>query len=182
MRAAFTAFFIFTILPGLAEAKNVIKTEVSDKDGHYQVAFEVTIDAPTKRVRQLMTDYAHLDRISETVVESRILGAKNNKQRVGLTIRSCVLFFCKTIRKVEDVETLENGDIVTLAIPQLSDFRYAREHWQILDEQPQTRIKYQAELWPSFFIPPLIGPWLVKSKIRSELNTSAAILETLARL
>src|SRR5712692_11642630 len=172
--------FAAAILPKQVAAMAVIHTDVTHSNGKYNVTFEVLVNADSRKVRRIMTDYAHLDRISGTIIESRILATENDKQRVGLTIRSCVLFFCKTIKKVEDVETLENGDIVTIALPQFSDFHYAMEHWRILDEQTRTRIKYQAELWPSFYIPPLIGPWLVKSKIRAELKTSATILETLA--
>ncbi len=180
MRAAAASLWLMVGLTQPCKAITIVNTEVLHNRDKYYVAFEVLVNADSRNVRRLMTDYAHLNRISGTIIESRILATENDKQRVGLTIRSCVLFFCKTIKKVEDVETLENGDIVTIALPQFSDFHYAMEHWRILDEQTRTRIKYQAELWPSFYIPPLIGPWLVKSKIRAELKTSATILETLA--
>lgn len=172
---------VLAALCAQAAAATITRADVSEKNGKYTVSFEAVVDADSRNVRRLMTDYAHLDRLSKTIIESRILKTENNKQRIGLVARVCVLFFCKTMKKVEDVETLKNGDIVTAAIPQLSDFHYALEHWQILAEQNQTRIKYQAELRPSFYIPPLIGPWLVKSKIRDELEATTIALESLAK-
>jgi hypothetical protein len=172
---------ILAALCAQAPAATITRTDVSENNGKYTVSFEAVVDADSRRVRQLMTDYAHLDRLSKTIIENRVLETGTDKQRIRLVVRSCILFFCKTIKRVEDIETLKNGDIVSIAIPQLSDFHYALEHWQILAEQNQTRIKYRAELQPSFYIPPLIGPWLVKFKIRDELATSTAILENLAR-
>jgi hypothetical protein len=160
-------------------AMTVTRIDVTHDNAKYNVVFEVLVSAPNRNVRRLMTDYAHLDRLSKTIIENRILAKDKNKQRIYLAMRACVLFFCKTIKKVVDAKELENGDIITTAIPQLSDFHYAVERWQILDEHDQTRIRYWAELSPSFFVPPLIGPLVVKSKIRSELKTSATLLETL---
>jgi len=171
---------VLAALCAQAAAATISRAEVGEKNGKYTVSFEAVVDADSRKVRRLMTDYAHLDRLSKTIIESRILKTENNKQRIALVARACVLFFCKTLKKVEDVETLKNGDIVTVAIPQLSDFHYALEQWQILAERNRTRIKYQAELQPSFYIPPLIGPWLVKSKIHDELETTTTILENLA--
>ncbi len=179
MRAAAIALFVLALAPQLAQATAVAKTEVSEKDGHYKVDFEVVIDAPIQKVRQIMTDYARLSRLSDTITESRVLAAETNKQRVGLTFRACVLFFCRTMKRVEDVETLADGDIVATAVPQLSDFHYSVEHWRIAGEHARTRIKYHAELSPSFYVPPLLGPWLMKSKIRNELETTAKKIEAL---
>jgi hypothetical protein len=47
-------------------------------------------------------------------------------------------------------------------------------------EGDQSRIEYRAEMEPDSFIPPLIGPFLLKRKIRKELRATALIIETLA--
>jgi hypothetical protein len=78
------------------------------------------------------------------------------------------------------VETRGNGDILTLADPAASDFRHARELWQLQPHAGGTRLTYQAEFEPAFFVPPLIGPWLIKARLRSELEDIAARLEQLA--
>ena len=73
-----------------------------------------------------------------------------------------------------------DGNIDTLTLPEQSDFSYAHEHWQISGEGQRTRILYRAEMTPSFYVPPLVGAYILKAKIRSLLLHVTANLETLA--
>jgi hypothetical protein len=88
--------------------------------------------------------------------------------------------FCKTVRRVMDVEQRPDGDILSLADPSQSDFRHVREHWQIFPETPRTRLRYEAEYVPGFYVPPLLGPWLIKRRLHNELIVVFGRLEELA--
>jgi len=165
----------------LASAVTINRIALSDHAGRYTVAFDVLIHADAPAVREIMTDYGRLDRLSHLVTESRVLAVlPDGRQRIALTLRGCVLFFCRSVHRVEDVTNEPNGDIVTRALPRQSDFSYAVERWRILPRTDGTRLKYNATLVPSFFIPPLIGPFIVKSAIRRELMQTAQNLEILA--
>lgn len=169
------------LIAGPAAAAEIIRTDVTHDGGMYTVEFEVRMQARERAVRALMTDYAQLTRLSDTVIVSEVLQQHGNgKQRIKLLLHACVLFLCKDIKKIEDVETLASGDIITEVVPQGSDFTQATERWQIMPDATQTRVRYQAQMTPSFFVPPLIGPYIVKSKIRAELVTSMRKLEQLA--
>ncbi len=147
------------------------------------IAFTVHLDADAGRIRELMTDHNHLDRLSDTVTTSQVLEVlADGSRRIKLDMRACVLFLCKTVRRVQKVTTLANSDITTSAIPELSDFARAHEHWRIQGQQKGTRIHYWAELAPSFFVPPWLGPYLIKQAIRRELVTAAQRLESLAAI
>ena len=164
-----------------ATAAEILRTDVRHDGGMYTVEFEVRLQARERAVRALMTDYAQLTRLSDTVIVSEVVQQHaNGKQRIRLLLNACVLFFCKNIKKIEDVETLASGDIITEAIPQDSDFSRAIERWQIMPDATHTRVRYQAQMVPSFFVPPLIGPFVIKSKIRDELRASMYKLEQLA--
>ena len=167
-------------LPTLAVAATVLHTEVRHEAGRYAVALEVQLDAEPARVRALMTDYARLDRLSKTIVASRIVRATEDAVRVRVDFRACVLIFCRTLRKTQEVREEPGGDIRSDYDPAESDFAFGREHWRIRAEGSGTRVRYDAELVPSFFVPPLIGPWIVKLKLRDELETTAARLEKFA--
>jgi hypothetical protein len=156
------------------------RAEVTYQAGRYQLRFLVDLAAATPAVRALLTDYDHLDRLSAHIIESRRLAAGEDQARVRIVLEACVFVFCKTVRRVMAVETRANGDILTLADPAESDFRHAREIWQVSPQGRGTRLTYEAEFEPSFFIPPLIGPWLVKSRLREALEEIAARLEDLA--
>lgn len=164
-----------------ADAATVLETQVSHSDNVYRIRFAVVIDAPLERVRAVMTDFAQLTKLTDTLIESEVLTRSAGKQRIRVVFRTCVLFFCKQMRKTEDVETLSNGDIVTVAVPAESDFHRAEARWHLAGDAVATRVEYDAEMEPRFFVPPLIGPALVKSKIRRELIATAGNLERLAQ-
>ena len=178
-----TPVFLFSglLLSTPAAAYHLGETAIQHDAGVYTVAFDVHLDADAGRVRELMTDYDHLDRLSDTVIISQVLEVlADGSRRIQLDMRACVLFLCKTVRRVQEVTTLANGDITTHAIPESSDFARAREHWRIQGQYNGTRIHYRAELVPSFFMPPWLGAYLIKQAIRRELVTAAQRLESLA--
>ena len=169
------------LLSAPAAAYRLGETAIHHDAGVYTIAFNVRLDADAGRVRDLMTDYDHLDRLSDTVTTSQVLEVLTDGSRhIKLDMRACVLFLCKTVRRVQKVTTLANGDITTHAIPEFSDFVRAHEHWRIQRQLHGTHIHYRAELVPSFFVPPWLGPYLIKQAIRRELVTAAQRLESLA--
>src|SRR5579863_8011575 len=132
MRSRGLSLLIFVLLSPTSWAKDVIQTEVSEAHGRYTVAFVVIVNAPMQKVRQRLTDFNHLNRLSDTITQSKVLWKKDGITRLSLNLKGCIWFFCKNIRKVEDVETLPNGDLITAVVPSDSDFAYAFEHWKIV--------------------------------------------------
>lgn len=173
---------MLALLCAPAHAATILDTSVTEDDGHYRVAFDVRVDADILRVREVMTDLERSDELSDTVVEHALLEQRaDGSKRVRFTLRSCVLFFCRDLRKTTDVHGENNGDVVFVTVPEGSDFSEGRESWHFASEGAATRLSYRADLVPTFFIPPLIGPWLVKMRIRDELETTAERIEILAR-
>ncbi len=163
-------------------AADIRRLETTHDGDRYRLAFEVVLDAERDRVWNIMTDYDRLPRVSKVIVESRVLEQHgDNRHRVGVTFRACVLIFCKTMKKVVDIQARPRDDIVVTGDPALSDFRYSVEHWQVSVEGSNTRLLYTAEMIPDFFIPPLIGPWVVKHFLQNEIKTTAITVEALAR-
>lgn len=178
-RSALGALLLGALHP--AAAVTVNRIALTDSAGRYTVAFDVSMHAEPRTVRRIITDYNRLSRLSHLVKQSRIVAVlPDGRQQISITLRGCVLFFCKSVHRVEDVADEPDGDIVTKALPRESDFSYAVERWRILPQAGGTRLEYQATLVPSFFIPPLIGPYIVKSEIRRELMQTARQVEILA--
>jgi hypothetical protein len=164
-----------------AGAATILDTTVTEDDGRYRVAFDVRVDAGLARVREILTDLERSDELSDAVVEHALVEQRaDGSQRVRFTLRSCVLFFCRDLRKTTDVHGEENGDVVFVTVPEDSDFSAGHESWHFVADGAGTRLEYRADLVPTFFIPPLIGPWLVKMRIRDELETTAQRIEILA--
>ena len=62
-------------------------------------------------------------------------------------------------------------------LPEQSDFRYGHAVWQLEADGADTLMHFTAQLEPSFWVPPLIGPWLFENKIVGELLESATTIE-----
>jgi hypothetical protein len=162
------------------DAYDIDTLNVSHDDGRYTVNFSVRLAASPEKVRALSTDYERLAQLSDLVAESRVLAVNGNVTRLKLVLRACVLFFCKSVSRVEDVVAEPNGDITTRALPEQSDFRVATERWRIQPEGNGTRFLYQAHLEPDFFIPPFVGPYIMRRVLERELRESAVRFERLA--
>ena len=165
-----------------AVAGTIELLETTHANGRYTVSFEVLLDAPRDRVWQIMTDYERLPRVSKIITESRILKQEDtHRHRVGVTLEACVLIFCKTVKRVVDIEARPQTEIIVTDDPAFSSFSYAVERWRVGAEDSRTRLNYTAELVPDFFIPPLIGPPVVKYFLRREIRLTALEVEALAR-
>ena len=160
-----------------AEIRNL---EVHEHQGSYSVNFDALVDAPHESIYAIIADPTRWPQLSHIVTASEVVAElPGDRRKVRVTFQDCILIFCQTIHKHEALQTAADGNIDTLAIPEQSDFSYAHEHWRISSEGRGTRVRYQAEMTPSFYVPPLIGAYILKAKIRSLLLHVTANLETL---
>lgn len=173
-------FAVVVLWPSSSWAMELLRADVKHDAGHYTVGFEVLLDVDMDEVRRVITDYNNLPKLSERIIGSRVLSTQGKQTRLELILRDCVSVFCKTLRRVEDIKILAGGDVVTRVLPEMSDFLYAWEHWQIQGEEKRTRIKYHSELALNFFVPPVVGPAMIRSKMREEVESVAGKLEKLA--
>jgi Polyketide cyclase / dehydrase and lipid transport len=174
------ALFLTLATPA-ARAAVIADADVKQNGDHYRVTFDVRVDAPLSKVRALLTDFAHLDRLSDTIIDDRVLDAGPGGTRLRLAFRACVLVvFCRTILKTSDVRTDDRGDILFTIVPAESDFGAGSETWHFEGDGAATQLQYRADFAPTFFVPPVIGPWLMKRRIVNELETTVVRIETLA--
>jgi hypothetical protein len=82
---------------------------------------------------------------------------------------------------VEDVRG-ERGHLQAVIIPEQSDFRSGWADWRIHPVGDNSRVVYEAQVTPAFFIPPIIGSYFVKRTFGEAIMTSFAKLECIARL
>ena len=70
--------------------------------------------------------------------------------------------------------------ITAVVVPKLSDFQHGYARVNIWQEPTGTRVLIRSEVRPDFWIPPIIGPWLIKRKLRSEALETVQNLERVA--
>lgn len=164
-----------------ALAASVLESDISHEGKRYEVRFEFRVQAQAARVRELLLDYERRP-LADSVQELRLLEVRpDGTRRVRVVMRVCVLFICQTMTKNADMQELSNGDLLSVGDPAEGDFDLIRERWSLFPEGNTTRVRYQSELIPRFFIPPLIGPWILKARLLTELETTAERIERYAQ-
>jgi uncharacterized protein YndB with AHSA1/START domain len=169
---------LLLLVSSAGDAGEILESSITLDAGVYAIRVEALIAAPPPTVLQFLTDYDQLTAINTTIKESRIVHTYSpTKHRVQTLIRACILFFCRNVRQLQDVEQHNERLLVATIIPAESDFRQGRVQWQLAESDGATRMSFTATLEPAFWVPPVIGPWLVKRRIVSELLESAGYME-----
>ncbi len=161
-----------------AGAGQVFTAVATHQANTYFVEVDALVEVPEQRVRELLTDYDNLGRVNAAIEESEILLTRGpGNYRVRTVTMACVFLFCKRIHQVQDVIESADGSITATVIPAQSDFRHGYARVNLWQEPGGTRVLIRSEVEPDFWIPPIIGPWLIKRKLRSEALETVANLE-----
>lgn len=151
-----------------AHALDVKRLEVALQGDRYVVEFNAELDAPADAVRAVLTDYAAYPELDPRIKESRVLSRDpDHSVRLYTSMRGCLGgWLCRTMQRVEKVKETPDELLATADLSQ-SDvlFGLTRSQWQSNDHG--TQLTYRMEIMPKFWIPPLFGPGLMISALRS---------------
>ncbi len=166
-----------TVLPA------TIRTiDVQHDDGVYRLVSDTYIDAPREAIFEVLTDYERFGRISSSYTDYGFMEpAADGVPIVYTTMEGCVLFFCVSMRRVERMETRAPGFIRTDVLPEQSDFKSSVSEWTLTPEAGGTKLIYSLVVEPDFWIPPLIGPWVLKQRLERGGTGAVNRIERLAR-
>lgn len=180
-RSCSASLILLILLAFTARAGDLYKASVSHQSGSYFVEVDTLVAAPEPIVRRLLTDYDHLSRINPAIETSEILLRRGpGDYQVRTVTLACVWFYCKRIHQVQDVIESADGTVTAVVIPERSDFQHGYARLNVWPEPNGTRVLIRSEVRPDFWIPPLIGPWLIKRKLRSEALETLQNLERVA--
>lgn len=165
------------VFPLTAQATEILDSSINLENGRYSIEVNAHIDAPLETVLDVITDYENLPRANPSITESHVLLAyAPNRHRVHTVIRACILFFCKSVNQVQDIKR-DASRVEAVILPELSDFRMGSARWSLFPDNGSTRMHFSSELEPDFWIPPLIGPWLIQQRIHNEIIESGRYME-----
>lgn len=176
--------FPLLIVSRISCAGQLESISITEIQGEYETRIVALVDAPVEYVLDVITDYRHIYRINPSIVESELLQVGDDGvTRVRNRIEHCMYVFCFGIEIVEDVELIGDGNLLATIVPELSSFESGNAMWHLRPFGDQrTRIQYRASFKPDFFIPPVIGSFIIKSKLREEFTASFARIECNARI
>ncbi len=167
---------------GVLDAAELRNIEVDRKDGRYFLTSEVWFDTDVESIYAVFLDYDLASKFSGFIVESRNLRPDVNGQR-GFYIRNhgCVWFYCKSFERTGYVEHEPYLYIRSTADAEVSDFHASLESWTFEAEGEGTVVEYNFEFEPKFWIPPLIGPYVLQRKLKNDSIRALHRIEALAQ-
>jgi len=185
MRPAIPAFLAAALLlPGadLANAGELRSIQVEHEKGQYTVVSEVWFDATVEQVFEVFRQWDLSTQFSSAIAESRDIAA-DETGRPGYYVRNqgCLLFFCKSFVRQGYVELTVNEELRAIANPEVSDFKSSTESWTFVAENGGTVVTYRLLMEPDFWIPPGIGPYLIKRKFRKNGGDAIDRIEAIAK-
>lgn len=169
---------LFSMLVFPARAGDILSSDVTLEAGQYAVTIEAAINAPLNVVYRSITDYNNLATINPSIEESRVLLVMSpDRHRVRSVIKVCILVFCKRVVQVQDVTRVDARTVDAVTLPGDSDFRYGVARWQLTPAGEATRLHFTQEFIPDFWVPPIIGTWLIQRKLLQEVTETAMYIE-----
>ena len=175
-----TALCISSINVGGAELRSVSVT--LDEEGRYCLVSETLFAASQEDIYAVLTDYELFEKFTSAIVESRnVEPDADGRPRFHTRMEGCILFYCKNFVRNGYLLLTPKNDIVAITDPDESDFEYSRERWRLSSEGEGTLLIYEFELVPSFWVPPVVGPYLMKRVLQKGAVRAVDRIEALAR-
>jgi len=138
-------------------ALNPVTLDATVAGGVYRVTFDALIDAPIDRVARVLQDYAGYAALDPRIRSSKVIGvAPDGASLLKTRIRACAAFFCRDVQRVERV-TFDDGVLVAEALPERSDMRSSLARTELHAEGDRTRVRYEAEFTPDFWVPAVVS-------------------------
>lgn len=162
-----------------AEMRSV---DVDYTDGRYTMVSEVWFDATVEQVFEVFRRWDLSTQFSSAIVESADVEADElGRPQFYVRNEGCVLFFCKSFVRRGYVEFEPNVVLRAYTNPEISDFLLSDETWRFVADSGGTAVSYHILMKPKFWIPPVIGPYLIKRKLKSNGGRAVDRIETIAQ-
>lgn len=178
-----SAAFVLLALPSTgARAAELDSINVSHEDKRYFVRSVATLDAPIEDVYDTLIDFDNYEAFSSVYHDARWLERNpDDSGEIYTYTRGCILFVCRGFGRTETVVATRPTFIETRVDPERSKVRYGVSIWNIEAVDERTRIEFALDFEPDFWVPPLLGPIVVKSYLRKGGVEALDRIETLAQ-
>ena len=162
-----------------AELRDV---QVELRDDRYHLFSETYLDVSREALYEVLTDFEQFEKFTSAMVEARNT-EPNEKGQPGFYTRmeGCVFLFCISLIRNGYLTLIPKLEIIAISIPEESDFKFSRERWQLIDFGDGTVMIYDFEMEPDFWVPPVIGPYVIQRALRSGAERAVNRIEKLAQ-
>ena len=166
------------LFPYALSAGEILDSKVTHDGVVYRLSITARVDAPLAVVYQSVTDFTNLSAINPSIEESQVLASEDaRRQRVRSVIKVCILVFCKRVEQVQDVNLIDSRTLEATMVPGAGDFRGGLARWEFTPDGDGTVLHFTEVFEPDFWVPPVIGPWLIEKKLVNEVAETAMYIE-----
>ncbi len=173
---------LLLLVSGAAGAAEMRSIDVQFEDGFYTLTSTVWFDAGIESTYEVFGSWDMSEGFSSAVVEARDI-EPGDDGRPGFFVRNrgCILMFCKSLIRQGWVEHQRHTTLRAVADPARSDFEVSNETWTFVEAEGGTMVTYHLYMRPGFWVPPAIGPYLIKRKLRREGGRALNRIEAFAQ-
>ena len=177
------ALYALLLFSSICTAGELEELSVTEAGGEYRLRIVSVLDAPADYVYNVITDYEHAYRINPSITAIEILSSDRSEVvRVRNRSEHWVGPFRFEIDWVGDIVETKHGHIKVITIPEFSSFESGSAIWEIRPLGERTWVLHEASLKPKFFIPPIIGTYIVKKHMTDESVTTFNRIECQAMI
>lgn len=170
-----------------AHAAQVLSVQATRDGTRFVIGMHIAIDAPPPAVFRALQDYSAMMRFNPDLRAVRVQPTGSaGSVRLFTTIHTCVLVFCKTMHQeqIMTAVTGTDGGVLEAQLLPRGDFKAGHARWTVAacpGARPMACLDARIELVPAFWVPPIIGPWVVRRQMAEEARRTGGGLEVVAR-
>lgn len=165
----------------VADPADLREIAVDYENDRYTLRSEVWFAAEQRDLYRVLTDFDHYERISSAFVEAyNVAPDEQGRPRFYTRMEGCMLLFCRSLVRYGYLLLEPKREIVAVSQPEKSDFRYCKERWRFEQDGEGTLLYYDFEMEPDFWVPPVIGPWIIKRTLKVDGMDAIGRIEALA--
>jgi hypothetical protein len=167
--------------PFIVHSAEVLDSTVTREHGRYMMHTETVVQAPVSKVRALLMNFENFPRLNSDIkrVES-MERLDDGGIRMGVSSEFCILAICLHYNWVQDVRHLPDGDIAITIVPNQGDFQQGSGRWHMRPDDGGTRLIFDIDLTPKYWLPPVFGSWVMNQKLYDNAFEFADGLEKMA--
>lgn len=171
-----------------AHAAQVLGVNVTRAHGRFLIGMRIIIDAAPPAVFRALQDYPAMMRYNPDLRAVRVRPTGTpGRVRLFTTIHTCVLIFCKTMHQEQMMTATAGADggvLEARLLPRGGAFRAGYGRWTVgpCPAAPSTTcLRARIELVPAFWVPPVLGSWVIRRKMAAEARRTSRGLQAVAR-
>ena len=164
------------------QSAEIMSIDVDSDDGGYTMISEAWFDASVEQIYEVYRYWDYATQFSSAIVEARdIEQDEQGRPQFYIRNKGCVLFFCQSFVRQGYIESEPLIVVRAFADPSVSDFHHSNESWKFEAHNGGTMVTYKLSMRPKFWIPPGIGPYLLKRKLRRNGGDAVDRIELIAQ-